>query len=98
MAHGSRVCPYCGALNGVDESTCYRCKRRLPGAVGGAALEAWHGVIGSEFVLTKFYLGFCIAVYGLCVVGQHAGGLQDLLFGGLRPSQALRYGALVSGL
>ena len=37
MASGSRVCTHCGALNGIDEKTCYRCGKRMAGPLGASA-------------------------------------------------------------
>jgi rhomboid protease GluP len=94
MGQGSRICPHCGALNAIDEKTCYRCSKRLPGAVAGsvsgfAADFSADGVPG-----TKLMAGICIVVFGLCMLSD--GGASGLpIFGSFRSSTTIRFGALL---
>ncbi|HKY38322.1 MAG TPA: rhomboid family intramembrane serine protease [Polyangiaceae bacterium] len=94
MAQGSRICPHCGGLNGIDEKSCYRCSKRLPGAIAGsvsglAAEFSADGVPG-----TKLMAGVCILVFGLCLLTD--GGASGLpIFGSFRSSTTIRFGALL---
>jgi rhomboid protease GluP len=94
MGHGSRICPHCGALNAIDEKTCHRCDKRLPGAVassvsGLAADFSADGVPG-----TKLMAGMCIVVYGLCMLGEAGrGGVPG--FEPFRSWNTIHFGALV---
>ena len=96
MALGSRICPHCGAPERYRRASCHRCGRNLPGAVGGAALDVVRGIAGTEFLFSKIFIGLCIAVFALCIMGN--GGLpKQFLFGGFRISEYLRWGAVWSG-
>lgn len=92
MPPGSRVCPHCGALNGADETVCYRCNERLPGPVVASATAAATQLLGNEAPMTKVYIGICALAYLFIVLGS---GKFELL-GGVRLSEALRWGAVVS--
>jgi len=89
MAHGSRVCPHCGALNAIEDRRCRRCEQGLPGPVAGVLAELWSHAFGTEFPLTKFFLALCTAVFALSALG--GGGLQIL---GMDTPTAIRWGAL----
>jgi membrane associated rhomboid family serine protease len=98
MALGSRVCPYCGALNGADESRCHRCERRLPGPLARSVVGLWQTALGRDFPITKLFILLCLAVFVFLMLadrGALAGGLSALLMGRGRLSELVRWGALV---
>jgi rhomboid protease GluP len=89
MAHNCRICPHCGALNAADESRCHRCERSLPGPLATGLVDLLRGALGSEFPLTKLFVGLCLAVFVLSTLG--GGGFKIL---GASPMVAIRWGAL----
>lgn len=91
MSHGSRICPSCGKLNGASEARCFYCNSRLPGPALSAVLDLWNSALGTDFPMTKLFVGMNLVIFGLCVAMD-----QDLpLFsGGFRPATLLRFGAL----
>lgn len=91
---GSRVCPYCGKLNSSDERRCVGCGQALPGPVQSALQAAFFSVLGREYPLTRFYIGFCVLVYVAMSLGTE--GPLDLM--GADPVQAIRFGAVGSPL
>jgi rhomboid protease GluP len=65
---GPRICPHCRKLNGPDEERCFHCGRSFPGALRGGVAELVGAVVGTEFPVTKFFLGLCFVVFALCVI------------------------------
>jgi membrane associated rhomboid family serine protease len=98
MAEGSRICPQCGGLNGIDEKTCYRCGKNLPGPLTSSAQGFFTDFSADGVPATKLIALICLVVYALCVMGD--GGFKfDLSLGGaFRTSTLLRYGVLYSDL
>ncbi len=95
MAQGSRICPHCGGLNGIDEKVCYRCGRGLPGPVSAGALRAFGDFSADGVPVTKLMAGMCLAVFAVCLLtdGSARGGLPGL--SGFRSATLVRFGALV---
>ncbi len=89
MSQGSRVCPYCGGLNGIDETQCYRCNRTFPGPITGSAKGLLDELMGVEFPMTKLLWGLSVVVFAACVAVDHL-PLRD----SFRPSTLFRFGAL----
>ena len=89
----ARVCPACGALNGADERTCYRCKRRLPGKAGSALNE----LLGQGALVTRGAMLLCLIVFGLMIaVDGRLPIAPELGMGrGFRPYTLIRFGALL---
>jgi len=90
MSQGSRVCPHCGGLNGIDEKTCYRCHKSLPGPVAGSVKGLWQEALGVEFPMTKLLWGLSVIVFAACIAVDHLP-----VTGSFRGSTYLRFGALV---
>ena len=61
----------------------------MPGVVGKSASSMLAGLLDTEFPLTKFFIGLCVAVYVLCMLG---GGRIEIL--GMSPLVAVQWGAL----
>lgn len=94
MAQGSRVCPHCRALNGIEEKACYRCGRALPGPVSSSALRALGDLSADGLPVTKLMAGMCVAVFALCMATDAGrGGLPGL--SGFRSATLIRFGALI---
>lgn len=91
---GSSICPHCGGLNSVTEKVCFRCGQKLPGPLGRSAAGLVATALGREFPLTKLYVILCVAVFVLTALAS--GKLQML--GGIRVSEALKWGALFGNL
>ncbi len=94
MATGSRVCPHCGRLNGIDEERCNRCGRSLPGTVAGGLAAIGRSGSAVEFPVTTFFLALCFGVFALCVMQSRSLPL-------LQPFPGLilvRWGALFTGV
>ncbi len=104
MAHGSRICPYCGGLNGADAERCNRCDRKLPGALAGGLVDLYRSALGEEFQLTKLFIGLCGVVFVLTYLDASSylpkADLGRALFmgAGLAMSTLLRFGALGNGI
>jgi rhomboid protease GluP len=94
MAHSSRVCPHCGALNSAHETRCYRCGRAFPGPLARGAVDLYHSVLGRELQLTKLFIGLCVLVFALTTLDAH----KFQIFGGYARSTELRFGALIAPL
>lgn len=94
LASGSSICPHCGGLNSVDEKTCFRCGQRLPGPAGRAAVGLLTTLLGRDSPLTKLYVIVCVAVFVMTVLTTK----KLAMLGGVRPSEALRWGALFGTL
>ncbi len=92
MAHTSRVCPKCGGLNGAEETSCYRCGQRLPGPLTSGILDVWFSALGRDAPLTRLFVGLCVIEFVLMAVS----GKNMSLLGGVRLSEALRWGGLAS--
>jgi rhomboid protease GluP len=92
MSQGSRVCPGCGALNGIAEPECYRCGRPLASA-RGALVQ----LMDMPFLATRILLGLCLVNFALLVLDH--GGLPWTMLPrfGSPPSgsELLRWGGLV---
>jgi rhomboid protease GluP len=101
MAAGSRTCPHCGRLNAVDDSSCFYCKKRLPGALEGSLLESIREFSADGLAGTKLMAGICFVLYGLCMMsdGARSGAGEGGLLGlpgvsGFSGSTLLRFGSL----
>jgi uncharacterized membrane protein YvbJ len=70
MASGSRVCAQCGALNGIDEKTCYRCGKRMAGPVASAAGGILADFSADGLPVTKLMAFLCVVVYALMVASD----------------------------
>jgi membrane associated rhomboid family serine protease len=95
MAQGSRVCPNCGGLNGIDEETCYRCGKRLPGPVTGAVSGLLAELRAQEHPMTKVFWALSILVFAACLAVD--ADPKALLYG-FRNSTSLRFGELFGPL
>lgn len=94
MAQGSRICPHCGGLNGIDEKSCYRCGRRLPGAITSSVSGIMGDFSADGVPGTKLMAGICVAVYALCMLSEAgSGGVPGLV--SFRSSTIIRFGALL---
>jgi len=94
MGQGSRVCPHCGGLNGIEEKTCYRCGKGLPGPISSSVL-GFAGSFSADGVPgTKLMAGMCIVVYGLCMLNE-AGGSGVPGLSSFRAWTTIRFGALL---
>src|SRR6187402_3062708 len=79
MAEGSRICPHCGRLNGIEEKVCNRCGKDLPGPVSASALRALGDVSADGVPVTKLLAGMCLAIFALCMVTEAGrGGVPGL--------------------
>ena len=98
MAHGSRVCPFCGALNGTGDERCGRCDQRLPGPFESLVGDLYQTALGTEFPMTKLFVGLSLAVF---VLMSLLGKKFPLGFGGdarFELSELLRWGAMTFNL
>lgn len=96
MAQGSRICPNCGALNGIDEKACYRCGKSMPGPLASSARGLLANFSADSLPATKFLAGLCIVVYGLCMLSEtQPGAFSFPGFRSFRPETIVRFGALV---
>lgn len=95
MGQGSRICPHCGGLNGIDEKTCYRCGKGLPGPLASSARGMFSGFSADGLPATKFMAGLCIIVYGLCMLSDAGGQPAFSGFASFRPATIIRFGALI---
>jgi rhomboid protease GluP len=96
MAEGSRICPQCGGLNGIDEKTCYRCGKSLPGPLASSARGFFSDFSAEGLPATKFLVGLCIVVYGLCMLSEaQPGAFSFPGFRAFRPETTIRFGALI---
>ena len=98
MASGSRVCPHCGKLNAAEDDACIRCGKRLHGPVASSAVNAAQGFSADGLLVTKLVAGFCIAVYGLCILTNGPFDFSVAISGGFRTSTMLRFGVLGADL
>src|SRR4051812_34484596 len=93
MPHGSRLCPHCGGLNGVDEKVCFRCGKSLPGPLGAAFMGSFRDFTADGLPMTKIIFGFCVLVYALGFV-LDGGQLRIGIANGFHDSTYLRLGLL----
>lgn len=94
MAHGSRICPHCGGLNGIEEKTCYRCGKSLPGPLGASARSLLLDFSADGVPATKLFIGLCLAVFAFCMASD---GSLPFGFGDtFRSSTLLRFGVLTN--
>jgi membrane associated rhomboid family serine protease len=98
MAEGSRICPQCGGLNGIDEKTCYRCGKSLPGPLASSAHGFFAGFSADGVPATKLLALICLVVYALCVMSDGGFKFDLSLAGAFRTSTLLRFGVLYSDL
>jgi rhomboid protease GluP len=98
MAEGSRICPQCGGLNGIDEKTCYRCGKSLPGPLTSSAQGFFTDFSADGVPATKLIALICLVVYALCVMSDGGFKFDLSLAGAFRTSTLLRYGVLYSDL
>lgn len=96
MPSGARVCSHCGALNASDEARCHRCAKPLPGPVALAVGDLLASVGGTERLVVKAVALGCAVVFLLSVVGK--GEVPIWPGQSVRPSELIRWGALVGGL
>ena len=98
MAQGSRVCPHCGRLNGIEEQVCYNCGKRFPGPIASSVGGLLGNFSADGFPATKLVVLLCVVVYGLMMLSD--GGFKfDLgLSGAFRLSTMLRFGVLFQHL
>jgi membrane associated rhomboid family serine protease len=85
-------------LNGIDEKTCYRCGKRLPGPISSSLLGTLTDFSADGLAATKLFAGACIVLY---VVGMLSDGglkLSFSLVGGFSMSTMLRFGMLFGDL
>ena len=90
----STLCPRCGGLNSAGEKTCFRCGKPMPGPLSRGALGLFETALGRDFPVTKLFVGLCVVVF----VMTTALGRELKLLGGMRVSEALRWGALAGSL
>ncbi len=64
---GAVVCPNCGRLLGVQDSTCYNCGQRNPGLWGYAPLL---NKFGRNLGFTEIVLFGCAAMYIITLLGE----------------------------
>jgi membrane associated rhomboid family serine protease len=96
MAEGSRICPQCGGLNGIDEKTCHRCGKSLPGPLASSARGFFSDFSADGLPATKFLAGLCIVAYALCMLSEaRPGAFSFPGFQSFRPETIVRFGALV---
>jgi membrane associated rhomboid family serine protease len=92
MSEGSRVCPGCGALNGIREPHCHRCGRPLA-STSGALL----GLFDVPYLATRILLGICLVNFALMVLDHR--GLPMVMLGNLgsppSDSEMLRWGGVI---
>jgi rhomboid protease GluP len=98
MGQGSRICPHCGGLNGIDEKTCYRCGKGLPGPLASSARGLFSGFAADGLPATKAIALICLAVYALAVASQGGFKFDLSLTGAFRVSTLLRFGVLYPGI
>ena len=98
MAEGSRICPQCGGLNGIDEKTCYRCGKGLPGPLASSAQGFFSNLSAEGLPATKAIILICLVVYALCVMSDGGFRFDLSLAGAFRTSTLLRFGVLYSDL
>ncbi len=98
MAEGSRVCPHCGALNAIDDKTCYRCGKAFPSALGSSARGVFGAFASDGTGATKLIALMCLVVYALAVATQGGFKLDLSLTGAFRLSTLLRFGVLYPGI
>ena len=99
MAHGSRVCPACGRLNALEDTTCAYCKKRMPGPLVSSALRLVGDFLADGLPATKLLAGICIVVYGLMMASEasaSAGSVPGIT--GFHSWTLLRFGALFGQL
>jgi rhomboid protease GluP len=94
MAEGSRICPQCGGLNGIDEKTCYRCGKSLPGPLASSARGFLSSFSSEGLPATKAIIFICLVVYALCVMSDGGFKFDLSLAGAFRTSTLLRFGFL----
>lgn len=96
MAHGSRVCPTCGRLNSVDDKTCYKCGKRLPGPLATSFFGFFGDFSQDGMPATKLVAGLCIVVYGLMMATDASLGVgPGTVLWGFKTSTSIRFGALL---
>ncbi len=98
MAEGSRICPQCGGLNGIDEKTCYRCGKGLPGPLASSAQGFFTNFSADGVPATKLIAVICLVVYALCVMSDGGFRFDLSLAGAFSTSTLLRFGVLYSDL
>lgn len=98
MGQGSRICPHCGGLNGIDEKTCYRCGKGMPGPLASSARGLFGGFSADGLPATKLITLLCLVVYALCVMSQGGFRFDLSIAGAFRTSTLLRFGVLYSDL
>jgi rhomboid protease GluP len=96
MAEGSRVCPHCRRLNGIDEKTCYACGKSLPGPLASSAQGVFTGFSADGVPATKLIAFICLVVYALCMASDAASDPKGLsLFNSFSGVTLIRFGALL---
>ena len=96
MGQGSRICPSCGKLTAIGDNTCFSCGKALPGPVSRSARGLFSSFSADGLPATKFLVGLCIVVFGLCLLSEaKAGEFSFPGFRAFRPETTVRFGALV---
>jgi rhomboid protease GluP len=94
MAEGSRVCPHCRRLNGIDEKTCYACGKSLPGPLSSSAQGAFSSFSADGVPVTKLMILMCVLVYALMVLSDGGFRFELSIIGSFKSSSLLRLGAM----
>ncbi|RYZ02907.1 MAG: rhomboid family intramembrane serine protease [Myxococcales bacterium] len=98
MASGSRVCPNCGKLNSVEDSSCFYCKKRFPGPVQASLGGFWGDFSADGAPGTKLVALICLVVYALLMVSDGPFRLELSVAGSFKLSSLLRFGVLFADL
>ncbi len=81
---GAIVCPNCGRLVDVSETTCPYCGRKRPGLFGFVGVLQR---LGEDMGFSAIMVGTCILIYGLMLWFDPSGIRSGGLLGFLSPSQ-----------
>jgi membrane associated rhomboid family serine protease len=88
------VCSQCGALNSIEDKTCYRCGKRAAGPLGSSAQGLLSDFSADGVPVTKLMALMCIVVYALMVISDGGFKLEFSVIGSFKASSLLRLGAL----
>ncbi len=90
MSRGSKICPECGALNGLDQQTCVRCETPFPSPLTASFTAVFERVLGRELPMTKLFVGMCSVVFAFLTLDTG----QLSIMGSDTHWSELRWGAL----
>jgi rhomboid protease GluP len=83
---GSILCPSCGQLISVNSEVCIHCGQRRPGLWGfGPMLRNFLG----DYGFTEIFFAFCVLLYGVSLILDPKGILQNFLSPSMRSLDAL---------